>query len=73
MTDLWCATDEAPPPFSTARLTSICNWSTSGQNDIVWRNSNYLWSKSAAFLRFAEAPKRSGEPFELAVDIPNEF
>ena len=45
VTDLWCATDEAPPPPSTARLTSICNWSTSGQKDIVWRNSNYLWKQ----------------------------
>jgi hypothetical protein len=69
VTDLWCATKEAPAPTSKALLTSICNWSTSGKKDIVWRDSNYLWSKSMAFLRFVEAPKRSGEPFELATDI----
>jgi len=72
VTDLWCATAEAPPPPPQALLTSICNWSTSDKKDIVWRNSNYLWSKSQAFLRFVEAPKRSGEPFELAAEIARE-
>jgi hypothetical protein len=70
VTDLWCASEEAPAPTSSALLTSICNWSTSGEKDMVWRGSNYLWSKSAAFVQFVEAPKRCGEPFELATDIP---
>jgi hypothetical protein len=72
VTDFWCATAEAPPPPPEALLTSICNWSTSGKKDIVWRGSNYLWSKSQVFLQFVEAPKRSGEPFELAADITRE-
>ena len=53
-------------------FTTICNWSTSGKKDIVWQDSNYLWSKSLEFLRFVEAPKRSGEPFEMATDIKKE-
>jgi len=73
VTDLWCATDEASTPTSEALLSSICNWSTGFKKDIVWRDSNYAWSKSAAFLRFVEAPKRSGEPFELATDIDSEL
>ena len=72
VTDLWCAADEAPAPAPEALFTSICNWSTSGKKDIVWRDSNYLWSKSLEFLRFVEAPKLSGEPFELATDIRKE-
>jgi hypothetical protein len=72
VTDLWCAGEEAPSPATDALLNSICNWSTSGKKDIVWKDSNYLWSKSEAFLRFAEAPKRCGEPFELATEIVNE-
>ena len=72
VTDLWCAAAEAPPPPPKALLTSICNWSTGNKKDILWRDSNYLWSKSQAFLRFVEAPKRSGEPLELAADIANE-
>jgi hypothetical protein len=50
-------------------LTSIANWSTSGLKDISWRRKKYLWSKSLEFLRFIEAPKKSGETFELATDI----
>jgi hypothetical protein len=50
-------------------FTTICNWSTSGKKDIVWQDSNYLWSKSLEFLRFVEAPRLSGEPFEMATDI----
>jgi len=69
VTDLWCPTSEAPAPEPAALFTTICNWSTSGKKDIVWRDSNYLWSKSLEFLRFVEAPRLSGEPFEMATDI----
>jgi hypothetical protein len=72
VTDLWCPTTEAPAPNPEALFTTICNWSTSGKKDIVWRDSNYLWSKSLEFLRFIEAPKLSGEPFEMATDIKKE-
>ena len=72
VTDLWCAGTEAPPPASDALFTTICNWSTSGKKDIVWKDSNYLWSKSLEFLRFVEAPRLSGESFEMATDIKKE-
>ncbi len=72
VTDLWCAGAEAPTPDRAALFTTICNWSTSGKKDIVWKDSNYLWSKSLEFLRFIEAPKLSGEPFEMATDIKKE-
>jgi hypothetical protein len=65
-TDLW-KTRRAPR--ATALFTSIANWSTSGLKDIEWRGDKYLWSKSREFLRFVAAPKKSGEPFELATDI----
>jgi len=72
VTDLWCPTPEAPAPAPEALFTTICNWSTSGKKDIEWRGSNYLWSKSLEFLKFIEAPKRSGEHFEMATDIKKE-
>ena len=72
VTDLWCPTPEAPAPAAEKLFTTICNWSTSGKKDIEWRGSNYLWSKSLEFLKFIEAPKRSGEPFEMATDIKKE-
>ena len=66
VTDLW-RTQRAPA--RSAVFTSIANWSTSGLKDITWRGKKYLWSKSLEFLRLVEAPKKSGETFELATDI----
>src|SRR5437764_11163321 len=58
VTDLWKG---ARSPAPGAVLTSIANWSTSGLKDISWRGKKYLRSKSLEFLRFIDAPKRSGE------------
>ena len=66
VTDLW-KTDRGLP--RAAVFTSVANWSTSGLKDITWRGKKYLWSKSREFLRFISAPKKSGEPFELATNI----
>lgn len=66
VTDLW-KTDRALP--RAAAFTSVANWSTSGLKDITWRRKKYLWSKSREFLRFISAPKKSGEPFDLATNI----
>ncbi len=56
-------------PSRTAVFTSVANWSTSGQKDIIWRGKKYLWSKSREFLRFIESPRKASETFELATDI----
>ncbi|HEY1769274.1 MAG TPA: hypothetical protein VGG02_03355 [Chthoniobacterales bacterium] len=69
VTDLW---KTSRTPNDTAVFTSIANWSTSGLKDIEWRGEKYLWSKSREFLRFVAAPKKSGEPFELATEIRDE-
>jgi hypothetical protein len=66
VTDLWKM--DRPLPRA-AVFTSVANWSTSGLKDITWRRKKYLWSKSREFLRFISAPKKSGEPFELATNI----
>ncbi len=68
VTDLWKT--EAPPPAG-AVFTSVANWNTGGKKDLEWRGERYLWSKSLEFLKFIEAPARSGEPFELATGIPD--
>jgi hypothetical protein len=69
VTDLWKA---ATPPPEGARFTTVANWNTSGLKDIEWRGDKYLWSKSLEFLKFIEAPLRSGEPFEIATIIRDE-
>lgn len=66
VTDLW---KTSRSPARVAVFTSIANWSTSGQKDIVWRGKKYLWSKSREFLRFVSAPKKAGETFELATNM----
>ena len=66
VTDFWKT--DAPPPDG-AVFTSVANWNTGGLKDIEWRSDKYLWSKSLEFLKFVEAPARSGETFELATDI----
>ena len=66
VTDFWRT--EAGPG-ANACFTTIANWNTSGQKDIVWRGEKYLWSKSLEFLRFAAAPQLASETFELATDI----
>lgn len=66
VTDLW---QTSRSPARVAVFTSIANWSTSGQKDIVWRGKKYLWSKSREFLRFVPAPKKAGETFELATNM----
>lgn len=66
VTDFWKS--DGPPPAG-ARFTSIANWNTSGLKDIEWRGEKYLWSKSLEFLKFADAPARAGEAFELATNL----
>jgi hypothetical protein len=66
VTELW-KTNRSPA--GAAVFTSVANWSTSGLKDITWRGEKYLWSKSREFLRFVAAPRRAGEPFELATYI----
>jgi hypothetical protein len=69
VTDLWKT--GTPPPAGSV-FTTIANWNTSGRKDIEWRGDKYLWSKSLEFLRYVQAPSRSGEEFELATNIKEE-
>ena len=66
VTDLW---KSATLPPEGAVFTTVANWNTSGRKDIEWRDDKYLWSKSLEFLKFVDAPARSGEEFELATTI----
>ncbi|HWB61701.1 MAG TPA: hypothetical protein VG733_19620, partial [Chthoniobacteraceae bacterium] len=68
VTDFW---KSDAPAQGTAVFTSIANWSTSGVKDMEWQGDTYIWSKSLEFLKFVEAPMRSGEDFELATNIPD--
>jgi hypothetical protein len=69
VTDFW---KSDAPAQGAALFTTIANWSTTGVKDMEWRGDTYVWSKAFEFLKFIEAPARSGEDFELATSIPDE-
>ena len=66
VTDFW---KTATPPPLGAVFSTIANWNTSDLKDIEWRGDKYLWSKSREFLKFIDAPRRAGEPLEIATTL----
>ncbi len=66
VTDLWKC--DAPPPAG-AVFTSVANLGTGGVKDMEWRGEKYVWNKAFEFFKFAEAPARAGEEFELATTV----
>ncbi len=68
VTDFW---KTVHGPKRGTLFTSVANWNTGGQKDIIWRGEKYLWSKSREFLRFIAAPRKCAETFELATEIRN--
>jgi hypothetical protein len=63
--DWWAA--EAPPDPG-APFTTVASWRQSGK-DIEWQGSLYRWSKHLEFLKFADLPRHTGEPLELALTL----
>jgi hypothetical protein len=48
------------------RFTTVANWRQSGK-EIEWQGERYAWSKHHEFLKFLDLPRRSDQPFELAL------
>jgi hypothetical protein len=61
--DWWEADGPAP---AGAAYTTVASWKQSGK-DIEWQGETYSWSKHHEFVKFMDVPRRSGEPFELAL------
>jgi hypothetical protein len=61
--DLWEGTVTPRPVFTT-----VGNWKQTGR-DIEFRGETYLWSKHHEFLKFIDAPRRSGQAVELATNL----
>jgi hypothetical protein len=49
-----------------APFTTIASWEQSGK-DIEWQGETYHWSKHHEFLKVIDLPRRSDQPFELAL------
>jgi hypothetical protein len=60
---MWQAT---PDPGPDAPFSSITHWTW---EELPWRDRMLSVSKRAAYLEYAELPRRAGRPFELAADI----
>ncbi len=67
VTDFWRT--ELLPLGGSRHFTSIANLATGGKKDITWRGETYLWSKLPEFEKYRAAPRRCGEPFELATSF----
>ena len=63
--DLW---DGAPPPAVDAAFTTVGKWDAAGR-DVELGGVRYHWRKSLAWRKFLDLPARTGERFELAMDV----
>lgn len=61
--DLW----QSPPP-TRKEFTTVCNWKQVG-HDVVFRGETYYWSKDREFIKFADLPRRTGQPLEIATNL----
>ena len=62
--DLWDADD--PPP--SAPITTIGRWDAEAR-DLELRGRRYHWRKSLEWRKFLDLPRRTGERFEVAMDV----
>jgi len=63
--DLW---DGAPQLSADAAFTTIGKWDAVGR-DVEFCGVRYHWRKSLAWQKFLDLPARTGERFELAMDV----
>ncbi len=61
--DLWSATASDAPAFTT-----IGRWDER-RRDVDFRGQSYSWSKRVEWMNFLELPRRTGEPFTVAMDV----
>ncbi len=62
--ELWSDADTDKTPSETGRFTTIASWS--GYGDLEY-NGEWYGAKHEMFTAFAELPKLSGQPFEVAL------
>jgi hypothetical protein len=60
--ELWPAAYDAGAKY----FTTIGNYRHEGQ-DVTWRGQTYRWSKHHEWERFIDLPRRTSQPFELAM------
>jgi hypothetical protein len=63
LVDLWDGAASARPVFTT-----VCNWKQIG-HEAQFGGETYHWSKHHEFLKFVEAPRRTGAALEIALGL----
>ncbi|MGH7899108.1 MAG: hypothetical protein ACREQQ_14225 [Candidatus Binatia bacterium] len=63
--DLWRGDGDSP---LSAPFTTVGKWDAADR-DLVFRGERFDWRKSRAWRKFIDLPRRSGERFELAMDV----
>jgi hypothetical protein len=61
--DLW----ESRVRPEAAAFTTVATWRNVGK-DVEFAGERYTWSKHVNFLRFEDLPRRTRQPFELALE-----
>jgi hypothetical protein len=51
-----------------SEFTTVTNWRQEGR-DVAFQGKPHFWSKDREFLKFLELPSRTGQPFELAMNL----
>jgi hypothetical protein len=59
--------DQWRPGAEGRCFRSVATWENKGKN-VTFGGETYYWSKHLNFLRMLDVPRRSGAPFELAMD-----
>jgi len=62
----WWDVRSSLAPTPSRHFTTISSWEQSGK-DIEWNGERYRWSKHEEFLKFIDAPRLSGCPFQIAL------
>ena len=65
--DLW---EERADPVCRY-FTTVATWQNKGK-DIAFQGQTYYWSKHVNFLKFLDLPRRTAQPFELAIETVDE-
>ena len=63
LVDLWDGAASDRPVFTT-----VCNWKQPG-HEALFGGETYHWSKHHEFLKFVEAPRRTGAALEIALGL----
>jgi hypothetical protein len=67
----WRPEDNSVDSTIASCFTTVGSWQQSGK-DIEWNGETYLWSKHHEFLKFIDLPRRTAQPFELALSLDDE-